>query len=459
MQKTKRRGVDRKTLLLGAQKRALEMMLQSAPLAEVLTHLAGAVERLAEHKVTASILLLDDEGRLRNGGSPSLPAHYLNAIDGIAPDSGVGTCAAAAAMGEVIITPSFDADPRWKSLKHLPMALGFVGAWSLPIKSPEGDVLGTFGTYFREERGPTALERETVEMLASTAALAIQRDRSEAERIASENWLRDTDRRKDEFLATLAHELRNPLAPLSNVLEVLRLEAPDGKTLDPLHEMMDRQVRHLVRLVDDLMEVSRISRGKIELRREPLDIRTTLRNAVEISQPLIDASRHRLHVEIPGETLVVNADNVRLAQIFANLLNNAARYTPEGGDIWVSASREGHAALISVRDSGSGIEPAFIGRVFELFSQGPARGVSGSLGLGIGLTLVRELVTLHGGTVEARSGGVDQGAEFIVRLPLAEHRSENSTQVSAAYSVHLTNFPMRNPLAAYRFTPSLSAGT
>jgi signal transduction histidine kinase len=421
------RAAERVAVLLAAQKRALEMMLRADPLPAILAHLATVVEDLSGGRSVASILLLGSDGGLSNGASPSLPPHYLAAIDGIKADPGVGTCAAAAATGDVVLTPDFCADPRWNGLSHLPVALGFAGAWSMPIKARDGRVLGTFGTYFRERRDPTAQERRSVEILAQTAALAIERERAEARRIASEEALREADRRKDEFLAMLGHELRNPLAPISNALETLRLGA-GGIDAAPLHAMMQRQVKHMIRLVDDLTEVSRLSRGKIELRRTRMDLGAALREAIETSRPLIDAAGHRLHLELPPAALIIDADPVRIAQVFTNLLNNAARYTPRGGDIWIEAGRARGEAVVRVRDSGAGIEPALLGNMFDLFVQGSSQ----ASGLGIGLTLVRELLRLHGATVEARSEGAGRGAEFIVRLPLAAGAVEALSAPAAA---------------------------
>ncbi|HEY4157342.1 MAG TPA: ATP-binding protein [Polyangiaceae bacterium] len=230
--------------------------------------------------------------------------------------------------------------------------------------------------------------------------------------------LEQADRSKDEFLATLAHELRNPLAPIRNSVHVLRL-AGNRDTVKHIHEMMERQVNHMIRLVDDLMEVSRITRGKIELRRERVDLVSVVHSAVETSRPLIDAADHRLTITIPGEPLVLDADPVRLAQVLSNLLNNAAKYTADGGQIWISASRVGAQAVVSVRDSGAGISAEVLPKVFDLFMQVENSYARSQGGLGIGLTLVRSLVTLHGGSVEAKSAGVGQGSEFVVRLPLA----------------------------------------
>ncbi|HEX7235615.1 MAG TPA: PAS domain S-box protein [Gammaproteobacteria bacterium] len=234
----------------------------------------------------------------------------------------------------------------------------------------------------------------------------------------AEQALREADRRKDEFLATLAHELRNPLAPIRNGLQILRLAGKDAAATAEVQEMLERQVGHLVRLVDDLMEVARVTRGRIELRREPVDLGATLRSAVETSRPLIESARHQLSIELPDEPVTLIADPVRLAQIVANLLNNAAKYTEDGGRISLSAHRENNHAVISVRDSGVGIPVEVLPRVFDLFAQADRTYHRAQGGLGIGLTLVRTLVELHGGTVVAKSDGVGRGSEFIVRLPL-----------------------------------------
>ena len=233
------------------------------------------------------------------------------------------------------------------------------------------------------------------------------------ESVQSREALVEADRRKDEFLATLAHELRNPLAPIRNALELLREPGPASAEVV---EILERQVGQMVRLVDDLLEVSRITRGAIELQREPVELASVLSGALETSGPSLQAGRHALEVSLPSEALVVDADPLRLAQVFVNLLNNAARYTPEGGHIAVSARRRGSDVVVSVRDDGIGIPPEALSRIFEPFTHidhpGRARG-----GLGIGLALVDRLVRIHGGRVEVRSDGPGCGSEFSVILP------------------------------------------
>src|SRR5581483_5397086 len=246
--------------------------------------------------------------------------------------------------------------------------------------------------------------------------------------------VREADRRKNEFLATLAHELRNPLAPIANSLQILKMPRLDAGTVERSREMMERQVQHLVRLVDDLLDVSRVMRGKIELRRERVELATVVARAVETVQPLVDAQGHDLSVRISSQSLLLDADPVRLAQVVGNLLTNAAKYTEPGGRIWLTAERDGDMAALRVRDNGIGIAPYMLPRIFELFVQVDHASTKAQGGLGIGLTLVKNLVEMHNGIVQARSEGLGKGCEFVVRLPLVaqalgqDHGSEAGTQ-------------------------------
>jgi PAS domain S-box-containing protein len=247
----------------------------------------------------------------------------------------------------------------------------------------------------------------------------------------SREALKDADRRKDEFLATLAHELRTPLAPIHNALEILRLSGRDGAVARSVYEMMGRQVNHMVRLVDDLMEVSRITRGKIDLQKQRVELAAVVGSAVETTRPLIDAAGHLLTVDLGAEPFELDADPVRLAQVFGNLLNNAAKYTPNGGQITLRAEQRGTHVVVSVRDNGGGIRPDVLGQVFDPFVQGERSYTRSKGGLGIGLTLARSIVALHGGTIEARSAGLGQGSEFTVRLPLPPAAAEDSSPESS----------------------------
>jgi len=235
------------------------------------------------------------------------------------------------------------------------------------------------------------------------------------DRRAAERTLQEADRRKDEFLAMLGHELRNPLAPIRNVAEILRRRAIGDPEQEHLCQVLDRQVEQMMRLLDDLLDMSRIRQGKLQLRQEPVDVLTVVARAVETSRPLIDARRHALGVSLPQETVRVRGDVTRLVQMLANLINNAAKYTPEGGRISIAARATDVEAEISVKDTGMGIAPEMLSRVFEMFVQGDQSQSFG--GLGLGLTLVRKIAELHSGTVMVRSDGPGKGSEFVVRLP------------------------------------------
>jgi PAS domain S-box-containing protein len=237
--------------------------------------------------------------------------------------------------------------------------------------------------------------------------------------------LAEADRRKDEFLATLAHELRNPLAPIRNSLEIMKMPRLDAATVQRTRDVMERQVHHLVRLVDDLLDVSRVMRGKINLRMESVEMATVVAQAVEMAQSLIEARGHRLALSLPEQSVLVNADSVRLTQVIGNLLTNSAKYTEPNGHIWLTVRAEAGEAVINVRDDGIGISSEMLPNVFELFVQADHASTKAAGGLGIGLTLVKNLVQMHGGTVEARSAGFGLGSEFTVRLPALVGRPED----------------------------------
>jgi len=243
--------------------------------------------------------------------------------------------------------------------------------------------------------------------------------------------LKDADRRKDEFLALLAHELRNPLAPLRNGLEVMRLAALDPKVVAKTRDMMDRQLSHMVRLIDDLLDVSRISRNKMELRRTRVLLADVISSAVETARPTLEEAGHELTVALPPEPVHLDADLTRLAQVFGNLLNNSAKYTDRGGHIWLTATREGDRVLVAVRDTGIGIPASALPNIFDMFSQVDRSVERSTGGLGIGLALVKGLVEMHGGTVEAASPGEGKGSTLTVRLPVLKESTYTSDGMPA----------------------------
>jgi PAS domain S-box-containing protein len=259
----------------------------------------------------------------------------------------------------------------------------------------------------------------------------VTRDLTQRQRMEQ---LQQASRQMSEFVAMLAHELRNPLAPIRNAMQVMRLRGLEDPQLEWCRTVVDRQIAHLGHLVDDLLDVNRVTTGKIQLKREPVPMSLVIERALESSSPLIQERKHRVEVSLPEEPLVVQADSTRLSQVFLNLFNNAAKYTPENGSIQISGKAEGSYAVIRVRDNGVGIAPELLPKVFDLFVQGSRSLDRAEGGLGIGLTLVREIVRLHGGSVSVASAGVQQGSEFTVKLPLVTRTPHqmNSEQGTAA---------------------------
>jgi signal transduction histidine kinase len=257
------------------------------------------------------------------------------------------------------------------------------------------------------------MEREQKELRQTQAALR-----------ESEARLRDADRRKDEFLATLAHELRNPLAPIRNAIEILRLRSGGDADVRWAQDVIDRQVQRMARLVDELMDLSRITRGQLILRRARISLAQVIEAAVETSQPLITQGAHRLSIRLPAKPVQLDADLTRLAQALANILNNAAKYTDPGGQIAIHAVQENGQVVVSIKDSGIGIPSEVLPQVFDMFTQVDRTLARSQAGLGVGLSLVRRLIEMHGGEVDARSEGAGRGSEFIVRLPVAPSSSD-----------------------------------
>ncbi|HWN42875.1 MAG TPA: PAS domain S-box protein [Thermoanaerobaculia bacterium] len=287
------------------------------------------------------------------------------------------------------------------------------------FRTPAGKVTWLQGNAIgqRDEAG------EVSEYIGTITDITEQREAVEA--------LKDADRRKDEFLALLAHELRNPLAPLRNGLQVMRLASGDANAVARLRDMMDRQLSHMVRLIDDLLDVSRFSRNKMELRRSRVLLADMVSSAVETARPVVEAAGHELTISLPPEPIHLDADLTRLAQVFGNLLNNSAKYTERGGQIWLTATRQGGEVQVAVRDTGIGIPASALPTIFDMFSQVDRSIERSTGGLGIGLALVKGLVEIHGGSVEAASPGEGKGSTFTVRLPVLEERAESAPDTLA----------------------------
>ena len=326
--------------------------------------------------------------------------------------------------------------PVWKEFgKHAkdhPLMRGWL---AVPLIGHGGKNLGLVQLMDKAQGEFTEEDEAILVQLAAIASAGIENARLYEQ-------VREQDRRKDEFLATLAHELRNPLAPIRTGLAVLKL-APSIDTTVKTREIMERQVEHMVRLIDDLLDVSRITRGKVQLKKERIDVRAILDTALEVSRPFIEESRHRLFISTPEEALLLDADPTRMAQVVSNLMNNAAKYTPEGGRIELSAERDNSDVIIRVRDNGVGLTSEALPKVFELFSQVGKTLDRSKGGLGIGLALVKQLVEMHGGQVAAESPGLGQGSTFVVRLPLAATQVINGRQVPGEENTSSLSVPRR----------------
>jgi signal transduction histidine kinase/ActR/RegA family two-component response regulator len=291
-------------------------------------------------------------------------------------------------------------------------------------------IVGSFGIYqhdtdYAESPCPRLLETAT-----HLAGIAIERKQVEAA-------LRESDHRKDAFLATLSHELRNPLASIRNAVQLLQHSVPSDHPAARPTAILERQVNQMVRLVDDLLEVSRINRDKVKLNLERVELSSIVQQAVEATSTLVQCMNHELKIALPAEPIYLRADPCRLSQILANLLDNACKYTGDGGHICLSAESGADEAIIRVRDTGVGIERDQFQAIFDMFTQLDSSLIRAQSGLGIGLTLVKSLVQLHGGTVEVQSAGRNQGTEFIVRLPLTADKASVANPINpVATAVH-----------------------
>lgn len=326
---------------------------------------------------------------------------------------------------QTVVIPDIYADSRVPVDAYRPT---FVKSLLMvPIRSE--DPLGAIGAYWAEPHEADARERFLLESLANASACALAnaelyRSLMQAKTFAEEAKQREqqarsaaesASRAKDEFLALLGHELRNPLSPILTALELLRMRGTKG--IERECGIIERQAQHLVRLVNDLLDVTRITRGKIELHKEPTELGSVVAKAIETASPLLSKQQHHLQVTVPEHGLLLDADPGRLVQVVSNIVQNAAKYTEPGGHIQVAAEREGDTAVLRVRDTGNGIPADLLPRIFDLFVQGSQSLARTQGGLGVGLSIARSLITLHGGTIEARSEGPGRGSEFTVRLP------------------------------------------
>jgi signal transduction histidine kinase/CheY-like chemotaxis protein len=318
-------------------------------------------------------------------------------------------CGKALSTGSRVIIEDVERDTEYASLLPFAQQAGYRAIQCTPLRNRNGQLLGVLATHFRQPRRLARRELWMLDLYAHQASAFI-------EQMQMINSMREADHRKDEFLAMLAHELRNPLAPIRTGLDFLTVQDDEANEAVGI---MRNQVEHLVRLVDDLLDVSRIARGKVELRKEVVDIVPLVERAVDAVSWAFKGKDQSLKISLPPAGIHVHADPVRLVQILGNLLNNASKYTPMGGHIELNLTRNDNNVAVEIRDNGIGIERELLPRVFDLFTQSSRALDRAQGGLGIGLTLVRSLVELHQGTVSADSEGVGKGSRFTVKLPIS----------------------------------------
>ncbi len=384
-------------------------LLAKLDLAPVLEEILAAVTSLQGAELGAILLLDRDRDELETVVSLGLPAAYLERF-GRMP-VGVEACGLAVERGGPVIIEDIASDPAAAGWAEAATLGGYRACFSVPLVSRNGDLLGAVTTFFRDPHRPTDRQLRMVEQYVGQAADSIDNARRHLA-------VRESERRKEEFLATLAHELRNPLAAIQNCGHLLSPDALDEAMLGEVRGMIVRQARLMARLVEDLLDATRISRGTIAVRKEPVNLAEIVGRAVEDVRPLIEARAHQLILSLPEEPLRLEADPTRLEQILANLLTNAAKYTDPGGRIELTAGREADDVVVRVRDTGIGLSADALSGLFNLFTQVDAARERSHGGLGIGLALVKSLVELHGGSVSAHSDGPGTGSEFVVRLPI-----------------------------------------
>lgn len=402
-----------------AERKVFERIATGGSLEEILDTLLCETEAQSDSGMRCSIMLLDKTGtKLRSGAAPRLPAAFNEAMDGLPCGPRMASCGAAAHERRPVFVSDIANDPHWEDFRELAAEHGLAACCSMPVFSLEGEVLGTVAIYYSHPHDPGELDRHLIERCNRLAAIIIERKQTEAAMAEQTEELLRSDRSKDEFLAMLAHELRNPLAPIRHATEILHSAAAGPAAVEKARQLIARQTENMSRMIDDLLDISRINQGKIELRTRTIELQNVLTAAAEVARQSCEIHGQTLSVSLPDEAVYLEADATRLEQLFGNLLGNACKYSGPGSHIQLRAEIVNrHEAVIRVVDNGIGIDPELMPRIFDLFVQSSRTLDRSYGGLGIGLTVAEKLVRLHGGVIEASSAGMGKGSEFVVRLP------------------------------------------
>ena len=414
---------EARQLVLADNHRAiLELAARGAPVRETLNAVVRAARDLRGPECRAAVFIFDPESALlRFAAATGLEEGYTCAIDGFPIGANQPSCGKAAFTGLDVIVRDVATDAQWAPLRALAEQYGIRACWSFLLKDADGKVLGTFALYHADPCEPNARDYREVGYFANIAALLIGRHASEQRDTAAqqsvEHSLRDANRHKDEFLATLAHELRNPLSAIKNALSVAQLARDQSVPRERALEAMARQLTQMEWLIEDLIDANRIARGEMKLQLKLVELKPALELAVETVMPQCRRDQQVLTVSMPVVAIELEADPTRLAQMVTNLLNNASKFTDKGGTIEIRAALEDGDVVISVRDNGIGIAHEKLEQIFDMFVQADHAGVRAAKGMGIGLSLVRNLAQMHGGSIRASSAGLGHGSEFVLRIP------------------------------------------
>lgn len=376
--------------------------------------LDGTIELLGADK--GNVQLVGADGTLRIEAQRGFGREFLEYFKEVATDD-ESACGRALRLGEPVILEDIELDDAYAPLRPIARSAGYRAVVSTPLISADGTAQGVLSMHFSGVHRPTELELNRL-------ALFVRHASDFVHRCKVEQMLRQADQRKDDFLALLAHELRNPLATIRYALTANRTADRTPEQRRWADDIIERQVTHMSRLLEDLLDVSRITQGKLELKKEPTELTSVLAAAIETARPLLESKQQRLSLDFPKEAVRFQADPIRLAQVFSNLLINSAKYTDPHGHILLSVACDGSEVVVRIRDTGVGISPEMMPRLFEMFSQAETTLDRSQGGLGVGLALVRGLVALHEGTVQVQSEGTGRGSEFTVRLPLTEPVSQ-----------------------------------